>query len=60
MALALGDENPRAEFVFPTSEEMGHPTDGGPRTVVSSILDVQVIVPQVRWSLRAREKRVES
>ena len=25
MALAVGDANSKGEFVFPTSEEMGHP-----------------------------------
>ncbi len=33
MALAVGMTNSEAEFVFPTSEEMGHPSFGvSPRT----------------------------
>ena len=30
MALAVGDANSGAEFVFPTSEEVGHPINGYP------------------------------
>ena len=28
MALAVGDANSKGEFVFPTSEEAGHPAGG--------------------------------
>ena len=30
MALAVGNANSAAEFVFPTSEEMGHPMNDDP------------------------------
>ena len=30
MALAVGMTNSEVEFVFPTSEEMGHPANRGP------------------------------
>ena len=30
MALAVGNANSGAEFVFPTSEEVGHPIKGWP------------------------------
>ncbi len=31
MASAVGGANPEVEFVFPTSEEVGHPRNRDPR-----------------------------